>query len=112
MSVDIGALFPGVAQVPGVGFVQSRGNAGPLGDDASVMMISGLGKEAPVSKQSNLDASGKPVVQAAWQLPDVKTLLAAKVKLWEYEVPVWVLLLIVTGALGVAGWYFFVKPRK
>lgn len=112
--MDLNSLFPGVAQVPGMGFVQSA-RGGSLGDDASVMMISGLGQEprgALQSKTSNVDASGKNIRQAVFSIPNLTSLLTAKVRVGEYEVPVWVLALAAAGVLGVAGWYFYLRPKK
>lgn len=117
--MDLGTLFPGVQNVPGVGFVNTGtlpySGANPktgLGDDAAVMMISGLGADdAHGTTKSNIDAAGNPIAQALYQLPDVGALLRAKVRVGAYEVPVWVLLLAALGGMGLAGWYFWGKKK-
>ena len=112
--MDLRTLFPDVAPVPGFGYVAGI-PPGTLGDEASVMMISGLGTkqtrlaEARALTQSNLNASGKPITQAMFQLPNVKALLAANVRIGAYDVPVWVLVLAAMGVVSVAGWYFFLR---
>lgn len=116
--MDLGTLFPGVQNVPGVGFVNTgtlpysgaHPKDGTLGDESAVMMISGLGADdAHGTTKSNIDAAGNPIAQALYQLPDVGTLLRAKVRVGAYEVPVWVLLLVLASGMGLAGWYFFKK---
>lgn len=86
----------GTQFVPGIGHVEAgnpSAGVGALGDDSSIMMISGLGAvEAPIIGQS---ASGTPVLLRKW-----------------YEaVPWWVWVLVAIGAIS-AGAYLFRNLKK
>lgn len=83
--------------IPGLGYVEAgnpSAGVGALGDDSSVMMISGLGGvgEAPIIGQS---ASGTPVL----------------IRKWYEAVPWWVWVLVAIGALS-AGAYLFRNLKK
>lgn len=106
---NIGSLFGGVSQLADGSYVQAGSGVGRLGDDGAVMMISGVGS-APQVATSRSDA-GTPR-QGVFQLPDLSSLLAAKVRIGTYDIPVWVVILAAAGVVGVAGWYFFIRKGK
>jgi hypothetical protein len=78
----------------GNGYFVDESSRGSLGDDASIMMISGLGStkaEEDASKKSDAD---KPTVSAS-----------TPVKLLGLELPLWTWL-VIAALLGGAGGYF------
>ncbi|MFA6168578.1 MAG: hypothetical protein WC700_18275 [Gemmatimonadaceae bacterium] len=83
----------GISQVPGVGYVEQLG---ALGDDSSVMMISGLGAD--------------PVVPEQRIIGQTKSVLVDMQK-WYQAVPWWVWLLVAIGAIS-AGAYLFRNLKK
>ncbi len=92
----------GVTQASNGRFVTSGGSGLPpapraLGDDAAVMMISGL-KDAP----SGAPASPPPV--------DLMTALKTPIRIGSLELPLWVWLAAAL-ALGGAGGYWFAKRK-
>ncbi len=105
--IDVNSLFGGSLQhVPGVGYVNAPANnvAGALGDDASVMMIGGLG--------DGLDAQGRmssAVIDRSAQT--LSMMLTQPVKIGPVTQPLWVWLLGALGITGLAGWYFFAKRK-
>ena len=105
---NVGSLL-GVTQLADGSYV-ATGTLGRLGDDASVMMISGAGQVGAAVAQSRSDA-GTPR-QGIFVLPDLSTLLSAKVRIGTYDIPVWVVVLAAAGVVGVAGWYFFIRKGK
>lgn len=122
MNYDLGQLFPGTQNIPGVGYIsipyvgahpRDDKAVNGLGDESAVMMISGIGASGDrASSTSNQDASGNFVAQALLQIPSISDLLKAKVRIGTYEIPVWALALIVASGLGIAGWYFFQGKKK
>lgn len=101
--------FSGVQFVPGVGYVDvGSAPAAPLGDDASVMMISGLGSEA---RQVSVDpVTGKGTLTAGQPMTVVTSALQKRVVFLGIDLPLWAWVLIGLGLLG-AGWAFF-RNRK
>lgn len=87
----------GVQSAPSGGFVSSSALQG-LGDDGSVMMISGLGAEAP-SATSPRENSRPPSAES----PSVS--LNTPVKIFNLELPLWVWL-VIAAMLGGAGGYY------
>lgn len=106
-------FFSGVQFIPGVGHVEVGGTA-PLGDDASVMMISGLSASPAGATQyddhRNIEVDPVTGNQTVIQNPMMVGTLGRKVTLLGIELPVWAWILIGLGLLG-AGWVFF-KDRK
>lgn len=112
--VNVSNLFSGVSMVPGVGYVASAGSGGSalgapgqLGDDASVMMISGLGSEG---RQVAVNEEGvvQKVTGAAYSL---KAALSQPVKIGSVELPLWAWLLIAGGVIGAAGYFFLLRKK-
>lgn len=100
-------LFSGVRWVPGLGYVGGA-SGNQLGDDASVMMISGLGSDA---RQVSVDAATGAVVGAQGGAFNLMAALRQPVKIGAIELPLWAWLLIGAGALGVAGYFLLFKKK-
>lgn len=98
----------GATHVPGLGFVQSSQGPTHLGDDASVMMISGLGSESRNVQTDAATGAVTRVTGAGWTL---QAALTQPVKLFGIELPLWVWLLIASGVIGVAGYFMFLKKK-
>lgn len=102
----------GAVHVPGFGYVQGQGlgNAGQLGDDASVMMISGLGAGDDQRQVAVDPATGKvqSVTGAGFSL---QAALTQPVTIGGMTLPLWGWLLVLTGVVGVAGYMFFFKKK-
>ncbi len=103
--------FGNVEFIKGVGFVQANGGASnggvaALGDESSVMMISGLGAD----QQTGVSYSGA-ATRPVPGLSDIKQALSNPYKVFGIELPLWAWLLIAAGALG-AGAIFFNKKYK
>lgn len=100
----------GATYVPGLGYVQglpaapgAGGQVGALGDDASVMMISGLG-DTPA--QPTPQASAQPTIGSS----NITDALTQPVTLGSITLPLWVWLLVGGGALGAAA-YLLLKKK-
>lgn len=107
-------LFGGVQYVAGLGYVgapvpNALNGAPQLGDDASVMMISGLGA-ADDQRQVQVDAQGnaQSVAGAGFSL---RAALQQPVTIASVTLPLWAWLLIAAGVIGVAGYYFLLKKK-
>ena len=106
-------FFGNVQFVPGLGHIEAGSVGGaPLGDDASVMMISGFGASPSGAQQYDDQrqvaydpATGKPV-----QNPMMLGFLERRVVVFGIDLPVWAWVLITLGVLG-AGWVFFKKGK-
>lgn len=95
--MHLSQLFPGVQQTA-LGYVEvpsSPGAVGALGDEAAVMMISGLGL-APIPTEE----------PPAWTKIQAPLGLGQRVTLLGVELPMWVWMALGLGLLG-AGWFFF-----
>lgn len=103
---DLRGLFGGSLQhVPGLGYV-SAGGSGPLGDEAAVMMISGVGEGEGGDPRQR--ASAASIDRGAQTL---RSILTQPVQIGGLTQPLWVWLLAATGIVGAAGWYFFLKKK-
>jgi hypothetical protein len=78
----------------GNGYFVSESPQANLGDDASIMMISGLGSTKADETSSEKSDAAKPTVSAT-----------TPVKLFGVELPLWTWL-IIAALLGGAGGYF------
>lgn len=114
----------GVSYVPGRGYIgagmgslagqSGLGRPSGLGDDASVMMISGLGQhmgDAGVPAPAPaVDANGNPVTApappAGVSLSDA---LMQPITIGPVTLPLWAWLVIAAGGVGVAGYYLLYK---
>ena len=106
--------FGDLQYVQGFGYVQSPPNAAAaLGDDASVMMISGL-DASPAGAQQYADQRQVGVDEKTGKVLSVTTfvppMLSKPYTVFGIELPLWAWLLIAAGVLG-AGWIFF-KGKK
>ena len=90
--------------VPGLGYVNApNGSGAGLGDDAAVMMVSGvdgLGAGAPQRGSSTAISIGTSSLMTA---------LKQNVTIGGITQPLWVWLLVAGGAAGVAGWWFWLR---
>jgi len=112
------SFFGNVQHVPGMGFVQlgapgAPSGGGPLGDDAAVMMISGIGGGgrlgADVATSAEVDTpTGSDTIITTFNLGG---LLTSTVDVAGIKVPVWLFMLVAAGAIGFAGWYFFFRKK-
>ena len=109
--------FAGVQWVPGLGYVSSgtgaSGLAGTsqLGDDASVMMISGpgnLGSDARNIQVNQETGVVEKVTGAGFRLG---VALKQPVVIGNITLPLWAWLLIAAGAMGLAGYFFLFKKK-
>lgn len=111
----------GVHWVPGVGWLGTGQSAGPLagpqggalGDDASVMMISGLGApmgDVPVAAPPPADG----VTAAPPPTPGLPltVVLGQPVTIAGVTLPLWVWLLVAAGGVGVAGYFMLGFHKK
>jgi len=116
--MNVHALFGGMQHVPGLGYVQSPGAHGALGDESAVMMISGLGSSATIpgvtEDKGYRDANGNwvpnivPVARPpspASLKPAMDAQLKQSVTLFNVTLPLWAWL-IIAAALGGAGGYY------
>ncbi len=99
---NLGALFGGTHHVPGLGYVSGTGADahGALGDEAAVMMVSGLGDETDFGTKVT-DGAARMV---GARLTDA---LKAPVTIGVVTQPLWVWLVLALGGVGIAGWFFF-----
>lgn len=109
------ALFgTGIRYVPGLGYVGPQvpgpmGSPGPLGDDASVMMISGLASEG---RQVAVDPASGAVAKVTGAAFTLRAALTQPVRIGSLELPLWAWLLIGAGVLSVAGYYMLFNKKK
>lgn len=102
----------GATHVPGFGYVQQSGlgNAGQLGDDASVMMISGLGSTDD-QRQIAVNPQTGAVQSITGAGLSVQAALTQPVEILNIKLPLWVWLVLGGGALGAAVWFFMMKKK-
>ena len=104
--MDGNKFFGSVQFVPGVGYIQGGAGAA-LGDDSSVMMISGLGvEEKPKMSQSYSGSSVKPLPGFA----DLTATLKSSFRIFGIALPLWFWLLLGAGTIG-AGVFFWKKGK-
>ena len=99
--------FGNVEFVSGVGFVQANGGTSPvgsLGDESAVMMINGLGEARPTGQTQSIS-----VISGSFDR--LKMVAAEKYKFFGIELPLWMWLLVASGAVG-AGYILFRKYVK
>lgn len=92
----------GVQSAPSGGFVSSSALQG-LGDDGSVMMISGLGTPPSTPKPSEAQT---PTVPESSNTP-----LSTPIKLFNVELPLWAWL-VIAALLGGAGGYYLGTKKE
>ena len=106
--------FAGVQWVPGLGYVSSNSGASglagtsQLGDDASVMMISGVGSDARNVQVNQETGVVEKVTGAGFRLG---VALKQPVVIGNITLPLWAWLLIAAGAMGLAGYFFLFKKK-
>ena len=107
------ALFgTGVQYVPGLGYVGPqvpKNGVGALGDDASVMMISGVGA-ADDQRNYVVDEQGKvqSVTGAGFKLT---VALKQPVTIGSVTLPLWAWLLVGAGVLSVGAYFLLFKKK-
>lgn len=107
--LDLQSLF-GVQNVPGLGYVQAGVSGGALGDEAAVMMISGVGA-ADDQRQVAVNPATGAVQRIAGAGLGLVAALTQPVTFIGVTLPLWLWLAILISGVGVAGWYFFMRKK-
>ena len=109
---DLQSLF-GVQMAPGgMGYVQQVGNApNALGDEASVMMISGAPGFNGLGSQATLvaDPATGLIPTATGVALSLGNALRTPVTFLGITLPLWAWVGLIISGIGIAGWYFFIR---